>query len=88
MATTAPVRIPEEVLAHVQQIAALRGSKAGDLLAQAWEEFLKNHRDEIAESFDEVAALVRAGDTRSLMERSRDSRRIRAAEAAKAANAV
>lgn len=88
MATTAPVRIPEEVLAHVQQIAALRGSKPGDLLSQAWDEFLANHRDEIAASFDEVAAMLRSGDTKGLMERSKESRQIRAAAAAKVASAV
>lgn len=82
MASTAPVRVSEDMLADVQKIAAMRGESPGELLGVAWTEFLDNHRAELAESFDAVAKMLREGDTQGLMEHSRPARRARAAAAA------
>jgi hypothetical protein len=82
MATTAPVRIPEEMLTEVKRIAALRGQTAGDALAQAWAEFIERHKSDISEQFDEVGRLLRERDTSAFLERTRSSRRARAEAAA------
>jgi len=82
MATTAPVRIPEDMLTEVKQIAAMRGSTPGDALAQAWAEFIERHRGELSEQFDEVGRLLRERDTTAFLERTRSSRRARAESAA------
>lgn len=72
------VRIDEAVLADVKAIAGMRGKTPGDMLAQAWSEFAKRHRAEIAADFDHVADLVRRGDREGLLEFTRQTRSARA----------
>lgn len=80
--TTAPVRIPEEMLTEVKQIAAMRGQTPGDALAQAWAEFIERNKNAISEQFDEVGRLLREKDTVTFLERTRSPRRARAEAAA------
>jgi len=82
MATTAPVRIPEEMLTEVKQIAAMRGQTPGDALAQAWAEFIERHKGDLSEQFDEIGRLLRERDTSAYLERTRAARRERAEAAA------
>jgi hypothetical protein len=81
MSTTA-VRVEEDLLDDVKRIAAMRGKTPGQLLAQAWLEFLETHRVEITEQFNEVARMFREGDKDGLAQLSKQSRRARAEAAA------
>jgi hypothetical protein len=81
MSTTA-VRIEEDLLSDVKRIAAMRGETPGELLAQAWLEFIERHRVEIAEQFGDVARMFREGDREGLAQLSKQSRRARAEAAA------
>jgi len=80
------VRVPDEVLAHVQRIAAMQGTVPGEILARAWDEFFENHREEFAAEFAAAAKAVRDNDTAamaSLMKRGNRERAVRAAAQAR-----
>jgi predicted transcriptional regulator len=66
MASTTTVRISKELNTEVAQIAALRGQKSGDLLAQAWKEFLARNKDAFAKDMEEAAKIIRTGTTMDL----------------------
>jgi hypothetical protein len=55
------VRVPDSVLTGAKQLAGLRGCQPGDVLADAWSEYLANHRDEFAQDLEEAARLLRTG---------------------------
>lgn len=80
MSTT--VRVSEDLLDDVRRIGALQGKAPGEMLAQAWGDYLDRHRDEIAENFERAAVLIRAGDTHGLAEHVGRNRRARAEAAA------
>lgn len=63
---TTTVRVPTDVQSEIARIAALRGSSTGELLAQAWREFLQNHRDQLADDLEEAAGILRRGTTQDL----------------------
>lgn len=44
----------------------MQGRTTGEVIAQAWREFVERHADEVATDFDRAAALVREGDTEGL----------------------
>lgn len=73
MATVA-TRIPEEVLAEAKQIAAMRGTTSGAVIAQAWMEFVERHRAAISDEFAQVSQMMRDGDRAGLKEHLRASR--------------
>lgn len=56
-----PVRVPTDVHAQVNRLAALRGQQPGQLLAKAWEEYLANHREAFAVDLEQAARIVRDG---------------------------
>jgi predicted transcriptional regulator len=84
MSTT--VRIPDELLEDVRRIGALQGRAPGEMLAQAWQDFVERHREEIAADFEQAAAHIRAGDTAALASHVGRNRRSRAEAAAAAAH--
>ncbi len=55
------VRVPDTVLTEAKQIAALRGQQPGDLLAEAWREYLANHRASFASELEQAASILRNG---------------------------
>ena len=80
MASTT-IRVPTDVQSEISRLAALRGLTAGDLLTQAWREFLANHKEQLASDLEQVAEILRDGTTAELADfLSRD-----VAERAKAA---
>jgi hypothetical protein len=58
---TRALRVPEQVHNEATQIAAMRRSQPGVLIAEAWREYLANHRDEFAADLEEAAKLLRDG---------------------------
>lgn len=58
---TRVLRVPEQVHEEATQIAAMRRSQPGNLIAEAWREYLANHRDEFAADLEEAAKLLRDG---------------------------
>lgn len=87
--STGVVRVPESVLQESKRIAALKGVQPGDLLAEAWREYLKNHREGFAADLEEAARLLREGsldDIARFASRSVDERAAAAAAAAAAAS--
>lgn len=81
------VRVPEQMLLESKRIAALKGQLPGDLLAEAWREYLANHRDEFAADLEEAARLLRDGTSEDLAAfagRNNETRAVAAAAAARA----
>lgn len=86
MSTT--VRVPEDLLEDVRRVGALQGRAPGELLADAWRDFVDRHRDEIAADFEQAAALIRSGDSAGLAQHVGRNRRDRAEAAAAAAQSA
>ncbi len=59
--SSTPVRVPDEVHAQATRLAALRGQQPGQFLADAWEEYLANHREDFATDLEQAARIVRDG---------------------------
>jgi len=81
--STRVLRVPEETHNEATQIAALRGSHAGQLVAEAWREYMENHRKEFAADLEQVAKLLRDGTLEQLAEftsRNADARAAKAVE--------
>lgn len=83
--STVVVRIDEAVLADVKAVAAMRGKTPGEVLTEAWSEFVERHRGEISADFDHVAEMFRTGDREGLLEFTRQTRSARAEAAAERA---
>jgi predicted transcriptional regulator len=66
MAPTTTVRISKDLSSEVAKIAALRGQTSGDLLAEAWKEFLARNKDAFAKDMEEAAKIIRTGTTQDL----------------------
>jgi hypothetical protein len=81
MATTA-VRVSDELLEDVKRVGAIRGEKVGSLLARAWAEYVAQHRDEIANDFENVARMLREDDREGLVAFAKRDVHRRAAAAA------
>lgn len=80
------MRVPTEVHAEAKRIAALRGRQPGEIVAQAWREYLDRHRDEFAADLEEAARLLREGtvdDVASFASRNAAARAEAAAERAR-----
>lgn len=63
---TTTIRVNEDIQTEVARIAAMRGISSGDLLGQAWREFLDTHKDQLAEDLEQVAGILRDGTTQDL----------------------
>jgi predicted transcriptional regulator len=86
MADTTTIRVSTDIQGEIARIAALRGISSGELLAEAWREFLDTHRAELAEDLEQAADILRRGTTEDLADfLSRDvpARAERAAKAAR-----
>jgi hypothetical protein len=80
---TRVLRVPEQVHSQATQIAALRNSQPGHLVADAWREYIENHRDEFAADLEKTAKLLRDGTLEQLTEftsRNADARAAKAVE--------
>lgn len=60
------VRIPEDTHEEVARIAAFRGEQPGNLIAEAWREYIENHRAEFAADLEQAAKLLRDGTLEEL----------------------
>jgi hypothetical protein len=84
LVATTVTRIPDEVLHGAKAIASLQGKTTNEVLAEAWQEYLESHRDEIAANVERAAGLLRSGDMDGLIahaNRDAEQRARRAAEA-------
>jgi hypothetical protein len=80
---TRVLRVPEQVHSEASQIAALRRSQAGHVVADAWREYMTNHREEFASDLEQAAKLLRDGtldDLARFASRNASSRAARAVE--------
>lgn len=66
MSTSAVARLPADIHASAKAIAGMQGRTPGEVIAQAWREFVERHGDEFAADFERAAALIRDGDTEGL----------------------
>lgn len=64
---TAPVRVHQETHEQTKKMAALVGRSAGELLDEAWEEYMEKHRAEFAAELETAAHLVRNGSRQDLV---------------------
>lgn len=81
------IRVPDRVHLETKRIAAVRGQQAGEVLAEAWREYLDNHRDEFAQDLETAAKHLREGtvdDLANFISRNAGARAKAAAEAARA----
>jgi len=62
------IRVPDAVHLETKRLAAVRGQQAGELLAEAWREYLTSHRDEFAKDLEEAAKRLRHGTHADLAE--------------------
>lgn len=60
------VRVPDQVHNEAARLAAFRGQQPGHLIAEAWQEYLANHRTEFAADLEEAARLLRNGTLEQL----------------------
>ena len=65
--STQPVRIPEDDLRSARSIAGLLGTTPGNLLHEAFQEYLANHREEINDTFRAAKKHLATGDREGLM---------------------
>ena len=63
---TTTIRVATDVHTEIAGLAAMRGMSSGDLLGQAWREFLDNNKDLLAEDLEKVAEILRDGTTQDL----------------------
>lgn len=74
--STTVIRIPSDVQQQAARVAALCGQQPGALLAQAWKEFLVNHRDDFADDLEVAARLMRSAPLDELVAFAQDSHRV------------
>jgi hypothetical protein len=60
------IRVPDNVHLESKQIASVRGQQQGQLLAEAWREYLATHREEFARDLETAANLLRDGTLEDL----------------------
>jgi hypothetical protein len=74
--STTPIRIPTDIHEQTMRIAAMCGEQPGALLAQAWREYLVNHRDDFAADLDQAAQLMRSGSVEEIVAFTQDAHRM------------
>jgi hypothetical protein len=49
---TIPVRVPDEIYADVRRWAQIKGKTPGDILSDAWDQWVREHKAEILLELD------------------------------------
>lgn len=62
------MRVPVDVHAEAKRMAALLGQQPGELIAQAWQEYLDRHKNEFAADLERAAELLRTGTVNDVAE--------------------
>ncbi len=83
---TRVLRVPEQVHSQATEIAAMRNSQPGHLVADAWREYIENHRDEFAADLEKTAKLLRDGTLEQLAKFTSRNAHARAAKAVERLN--
>jgi predicted DNA-binding protein len=78
-------RLPEDLYENIKKISALEGRPPGEVLRDAWEQYLTTNREGLAAQFETAAELLRKGDTQGLATMASASVEARAEMAAEAA---
>jgi predicted DNA-binding protein len=55
------VRLPDDLYESASQLAAIEGRPTGDLLSDAYRQYLHEHKDRLAEHLEDAAKSLRAG---------------------------
>jgi hypothetical protein len=76
------MRVPTAVQQEAVQIAKLRNQQPADLLAEAWREYITNHREEFAADLEHAAQIMRNGTAEELANFASRNVKTRAAAAA------
>jgi hypothetical protein len=82
MGRTGVVRVPEGVHLEAKQIAQLRGQQPGEVIAEAWQQYMAENRSRFAADLEEAAELLRNGSTEDLAKFASRNARDRAEAAA------
>lgn len=56
------VRLPEDVYESAKQFAALSGRQPGDLIGEAWGQYVDTHREVLAARLEAAAQSLRDGN--------------------------
>lgn len=71
---TTTIEVPDALSVEVAQVAEVANREPGELLAEAWREFMARNGDVLADRYAELSGLVQAGDRARLLEAvTRDS---------------
>lgn len=81
------LRVPEQVHNEATEIAALRRAQPGELVAQAWREYIEKHREEFAADLEKTAKLLRNGTMQDIAAHTSRNAGDRAAKAVERLNA-
>jgi len=84
--STRVVRVPEDTHNEATQVAALRRVQPGELLAEAWREYMEKHREEFAKDLEQIAGLLRDGTLEQVSEFVNRSSKARAEKAVERLN--
>lgn len=79
--STKTVQVPEDVYDRARVIAAVTGTAPGSLLSTAFDEYIDNHRGEIARKFELAQKMLLSGDVESILQMTKPARSRRAASA-------
>ncbi len=66
MAKTVTTRVSERVHQGSRQVGPLLGIQPSEAIDMAWDEFVKNHREEFAANLEHLADVIRNGTTSDL----------------------
>ncbi len=78
----ASVRVSDDMHQETRRVAALRGDTPGALLAEAWKEYMLNHKEEFAAELEQAARIVRNGTQQDLVDFANRNNREKAERAA------
>lgn len=79
---TQVTRIPETLLGRARVVSAVMGITPGEVLDLAFSEYVENHREELAHTFELSQKYVMSGDVDTVMEVTKPARERRVKAAA------
>lgn len=77
-----PVRIPEGTLSQLRVVSAVYGRTPGEVLSEAFNEYLDHHREDLRHQFELTQKYVLSGDADTMLELTRPARERRAKKTA------
>lgn len=81
--STQVIRVPDGLYKRVRMVSAVAGIAPGQLLYDAFEEYITSHAADFQQSFEEAQKYALSGDVEGMLNHSEPERLLRASEAAR-----